>query len=107
VIELLTYTIPWWIWLAPLVGVALGVVTVAMRFGGLRNGLMVAAGLGVAVLTVLSHWRGRQKGWHERGQKGLRDAQRFREKADDARRRVRDLPAERLRDDDGFRRKSE
>jgi hypothetical protein len=103
--EWFTYSIPWWIWSAPLVGGAAVIVFTVIRFAGFRNGLIAAAGLGAVLLTSLSYWRGRQHGWRERGEKGVRDAKEFRSKADVARDRVRDIPVDRLRDDDGFRRK--
>lgn len=103
-IEFILQTIPWWVWAFPVVAAGVPVVVVLSRVIGWRNALMVLPALWAATAIPLSRLRGRQEGWQARVQKDISDAERLVQRIKKARQRVRDLPPERLRDNDGYRR---
>lgn len=98
------YDLPWWIWVAPSVGGAIALFLVASRLIGWRNALLAVAAYAVAAVAILSRLRGRQEGWEDRARKDARDAEKLVERIKKARDDARTRPADKLRDDDGFKR---
>ncbi|MFG1464228.1 hypothetical protein V5F77_15160 [Xanthobacter sp. DSM 24535] len=97
-LDWIAYQLPWWVLAIP----ALVAVLAVARLAGLRAAVTV----GLAAAAILIGRRGAQQGWAAREAKGERDAQTAIERARDARAAAlrRDGVAERLRDDDGWRR---
>ena len=88
----------------PMVVVAIAGFIFISRTFGLRNALMALAAFALALLYALSNRASRQKGWEDRIAKEEKDVQTFQDRIDG----VRDgftVDRDRLRDDDGFKRK--
>lgn len=104
IVEWVDFGLPWWLWLGP-AGVGVAAVFIAVsRVLGVRNAIGAAGAFATLALLVVTRQRGRQEGWNRRIEKEERDAANTIRRSDEARRRARSTPAERLRDDDGFRR---
>lgn len=104
--DFLVYSIPWWVWLwVALLAIGLFLVW-ARSVGGIKNALMIAGGVALAVTAGLLTLKGRQQGARDQQQKEQRNADKTLDAAHKARARARDDLADpsRLRDDDGFRR---
>ena len=106
--ELFVYDIPWWLWTAPMAATGLAVFLFVNRSFGFRNALMAAGTFLAAAVVAMSYKRGRQHGWDDRRAKESRDAEELVNRIKRARHtaRTRNADPERLRDDDGFKRKS-
>lgn len=104
IVEWFDFALPWWLWFGP-AGIGAVVIFIgAARVLGVRNALGAAGGFAAFALLAMTRQRGRQEGWNKRIEKEQRDAANTIERADEARRRAQSAPAERLRDNDGYRR---
>lgn len=101
----LTYDVPWWVWAFPLAGGAAAGFISLSRVMGWRNALVAVVTATAAATASLSRLRGRQEGWKARVKKDTRDAEKLVEKIKRARRDSAARDPERLRDDDGYKRK--
>ena len=104
-ISSLGYSVPWQFWLIPGTGLAVGAFVLVSRTFGFRNGLYAAAVVAFAATIKIIESRAAQRGWEDRIKKEKRDGDRMVERAERAGRAVSDVDPERLRDDDGFKRR--
>lgn len=102
--DFIGYTIPWQLWLVPGAAASIGAFFFLWRFLGTRDAAISAAVIaGLSALLTFGR-RERQAGWKAKTKKEIADGKKLVERADRAGRTVLDAPAERLRDDDGFKR---
>lgn len=96
-IEWLIYAVPWWVWAA--VGLTVALV-IHQTFG-----FKAAAVAVVVAIAGVFQARARQQGWKDAQARGERDARAIIERANEVRRDA-DLrnAGDRLREDDGYRR---
>ncbi|MEL4071730.1 hypothetical protein WKW50_16420 [Ochrobactrum sp. GPK 3] len=102
--DFIQYTVPWWLWLFPSLGLVGAIFFVLVRTLGVRNALQIAGMIALCAAFVANYRRGKQDGWAERIQRENDNAKRITDKARRIRERVESAAPERLRDDDGFRR---
>ena len=89
----------------PMVTLMVGGFIFIMRYFGLRNALFAAGVFALGLLYALSNRQSRQKGWEDRKAKERKDVEDFKNRFGDTRDQF-ELDLDRLRDDDGFKRKS-
>lgn len=101
----LGYGVSWQFWLIPGAAVAVGGFFLVSRFFGVRNGVYAAILLGLISALKIVERRAQQRGWDDRIKKEKRDADAMVDRAERAGRTVLDADPDRLRDDDGFKRR--
>ena len=106
-LDWITYEIPWWLWMAPLVGMAVAIFVAVFRMLGLKAALSAVVAFASAASFGIASLRGRQAGWKDREDADRRKAREIADRINSARNRARDDRRNRpdeLFDDDGFRR---
>lgn len=107
-LDMALYGVPWWVWAIPVPAAALALFLFLSRSFGLRSAIYATGAFLMAFLTAHSFHKGRQRGWEDRVRKDERDAQELVNRIKRARDTAnsRNADPERLREDDGFKRKS-
>lgn len=102
------YTVPWWVWAILVLAVAAWVfIMIRLAVGPKTALVIVGSGLAAAAVAILSQ-RSAKAGYDARGKKEQKNADTTLDRAHDARAdaAARDADPGRLRQDDGFKRKS-
>lgn len=104
--EFSIYSVPWWVWCAPIAGAAIKVGLVAVQTMGWRNALISAGAFLASAALFLTRLQARQTGWKDHEEKDRVDAQNLVNRVNSVRNHARSTRPnlERLHDDDGFKR---